>query len=494
MAIYRWHKIDLDEKNVLPPAGLKAVMQLLEGESVSDQHVQKIFLEAKTYNDGVNKQGEISADVFVTIYSSKAPTQELPTLLFFIQTTALVLKDSSYFGLLTVFNLDIAAASGSCLLPFSTIDTFYYKLSQPMTMCALSIVAVPVWNHLRHVQRLQPIWNKLQSPERVNWQAFQRQLLQLYLFCYQPITQACIQMLICRSMSEEGECMESDAACRSVLVMDYSVECSDDNEDYTRGRMTALSVLGVFVVIVPIFLLRMASTVSAHRHIDMTMRVKDMNNMFDKMDVDGSGTLDVTEIKELLHQMRMPVISIHKFQAQVKKIQARQARQAKETADKLSRTDADGVTSPQPPPGEDRDEADGPQRLKMDNFRPASAPSTPESKPDSTPDQPRQKVVAAALVPPKTPLYPPPMLGEPELASLEAEIAELLQPQPAAAAAAAAADKAWATAKIVTRSLTFHGQEDVVTKEEFNIWFIDKVKTVAQNPYDILFGTYSRKT
>ena len=140
--------MDLAEGGVLGPPDVKRVMQLLEGELISDEHVDTL-IDAT----GTDKDGKVSVNNFVNIYSAKAPTQTMPILLFFVQTTSLLLKDSMYFGLLKMFDLDLESASKACILPLDTVDTFYYKLTQPIVMWILSIVAVPVWNWLRHVRR-----------------------------------------------------------------------------------------------------------------------------------------------------------------------------------------------------------------------------------------------------------------------------------------------------------------------------------------------------
>jgi Ca2+-binding EF-hand superfamily protein len=418
-----WYKVDLDDDGLLDPAGVKRVMQLLEGDSVSDKNVDTL-IDAT----GTDNKGNVSVTSFVNIYSAKAPTQTMPILLFFVQTTGLVLKDSSYFGLLKVFDLDLASASGSCILPLSTIDTFYYTLTQPITMCILSIVAVPFWNRLRKVQRLQPIWDKLQAPDHIESWHFKKAMLNVYLFCYQPITQACIQMLICRSMSEEGSCAASDAACRSVLVLDWSVLC-DDGSDYLRVRAVAISILCLFVLVVPIFLLQICATIVTQRDIDMKLRLKDMNTTFNTMDVDGSGTLDLSEIRQLLSSLKMTQTSIAGFHTQVTNMQKQRAKRASSLDSTSYKTAAERHLA-----------------------------STVEATAGNA------------------------SKGASSWAKLKKRRSSTQEGQPSR----------WATLKVWTAERVRLQKTQVaptVSKEEFQAWYLDKVESVAHSPFDILFGT-----
>jgi hypothetical protein len=89
--------------------------------------------------------------------------------------------------------------------------------------------AVPFWNWLRNWNRLRNFFRKAQAPHRITLSMWRRCLLNIYLFSYAPVTQACLEMLVCKQMSESCPEDSEDPACGHYLAIDFSIEC-DANE------------------------------------------------------------------------------------------------------------------------------------------------------------------------------------------------------------------------------------------------------------------------
>jgi hypothetical protein len=67
---------------------------------------------------------------------------------------------------------------------------------------------------------------QVQAPKKATSVHIKRALLSVYLFCYAPLTQSAIEMLICVPTC-------SEAACPEVLFIDFGVTC--DSVEYRSG-------------------------------------------------------------------------------------------------------------------------------------------------------------------------------------------------------------------------------------------------------------------
>lgn len=170
-----------------------------------------------------------------------------------------------------------------------------------MLLMVAAICVTPLWNLLR---RGLPagIWEKLQSPNRVEYSHMKRTIVNVYLFCYAPATQSALEMLICKDLAETCD-NENPELCVSVLAIDYSIECA--GPEYFAARVTAIFTLAMVVAVLPIGLLSYGKKVVEKRQFDMELRFHDVKLWFTELDVDISGTLDPVEIHQLLRRMRM---------------------------------------------------------------------------------------------------------------------------------------------------------------------------------------------
>ena len=71
--------------------------------------------------------------------------------------------------------------------------------------------------------------------------------MNVYLFCYAPLTQAAVEMLVCVPTCSE---------CVKVLSIDYGISCSSG--EYYAGAAVALGTLACFTVAVPLLLVLVA--------------------------------------------------------------------------------------------------------------------------------------------------------------------------------------------------------------------------------------------
>ena len=175
----------------------------------------------------------------------------------------------------------------SCMMPMSATGTFFYKtVLTPLQMVIFSATfAVPFWNWLRNWNRLRNFFRKAQAPHRITLSMWRRCLLNIYLFSYAPVTQACLEMLVCKQMSESCPEDSEDPACGHYLAIDFSIEC--DANEYKSTYRTALGILLLIVILIPVGLLYLTKRTVAHRSVDMKLRLNDMSDWFDELDADG---------------------------------------------------------------------------------------------------------------------------------------------------------------------------------------------------------------
>ena len=288
-----WNKVDLTETGQLDVPSVGKVLAHL-GVTVSTKQLKK---EAEVY--GVDDSGFVQIEDFVNVESTKRPTQTLNTVVFFVQSLGLILKDAQFFGLLDTINLDVEAATGQCIGPLSTSERFYAKVAITPVVLGLSImlVAVPLWNLLRRTVP-QAVWDTVHSPPKATKTVMRRALLNAYLFCYAPLTYAAIEMLVCvPTCGSEG--------CYDVLSIDYGVSCWVTPAFYV-GFAAGLTTLVVFSILIPAYLLKLAKRSVLQRSASLGLHLADAAALFDRLDADNSGFLEATEIRILLLHMGQP--------------------------------------------------------------------------------------------------------------------------------------------------------------------------------------------
>ena len=79
-------------------------------------------LERMVEKIGVGDDQLVSVHDFVREQTKDAPTQAVPTAIFFMQTLGLILKDTDFFGALGALNLDLESATGQ-VRKLLSIDT-----------------------------------------------------------------------------------------------------------------------------------------------------------------------------------------------------------------------------------------------------------------------------------------------------------------------------------------------------------------------------------
>jgi hypothetical protein len=139
--------VDLEDTGLLDTERVGEVLEQL-GVVVSPEQLEKMVAEY-----GVDGDGLVRREDFVREQSKSAPTQAVPTAIFYLQTLGLILKEEKFFGLLGALNLDLESATGQCVAPLTTAGRFYTKatLTPLVLVVATAVFAAPLWNLLRRV-------------------------------------------------------------------------------------------------------------------------------------------------------------------------------------------------------------------------------------------------------------------------------------------------------------------------------------------------------
>jgi Ca2+-binding EF-hand superfamily protein len=290
-----WYQVDSARSGLLDLEGVRAVMLLL-GASVSAAKVETL-----TEEFGVDAHGRVAAQDFVRVQAKSAPSQAIPTAIFFVQTLALILKQADYFGVLDALNLDVEEAVGKCISPLTTTERFYAKVTLLPVVLVLGtvVVSVPLWSLLR--RRLpQRVWDggswwKPLGPATVTRTHIKRCVLNIYLFCYSPITGSAIELLVAVKTCKVGE------DCGRVLDVDFGISATSD--EYWEGAAAASVTIVVFTVLVPIFLVFKARAAIKRRDMSFALRIEHVEAWFDQADADSSGVLDEDEVRQVLGKM-----------------------------------------------------------------------------------------------------------------------------------------------------------------------------------------------
>ena len=90
-------------------------------------------------------------------------------------------------------------------------------LTPLVLVLSLFYVAAPCWNVLR--RRLpESFWDKVRAPAKATQTHERRALLSVYLFCYTPLTQAAVEMLVCVPTCSDNI---GPTQCHDVMNIDY---------------------------------------------------------------------------------------------------------------------------------------------------------------------------------------------------------------------------------------------------------------------------------
>lgn len=168
------------------------------------------------------------------------------TYIFAVQTFGLVVANSADFSILELVNLNIGKAVKSCRSPGCGL------LCEMMTM-----FIVPLCAGIAIYIGMYVLATKLGNRGLpLRWHHLQRGYIQLYLFSFAPITRHCAEMLMCRTLSQDG-------STTVRLVTDLSRVCWEGT--HLTAALIAVSVLLVYMVVLPAYLLRRTSTYMRER-------------------------------------------------------------------------------------------------------------------------------------------------------------------------------------------------------------------------------------
>eukprot|EP01052_Picozoa_sp_SAG31_P002896 SAG31_NODE_105_length_25008_cov_17.439399_9_plen_170_part_00 len=150
---------------------------------------------------------------------------------------------------------------------------------------------IPVWNRLRQARLLTKVWTKMDAPLHVKTTHFKRALLNTYLFCYAPLTQNAVQMLICVNTCNDG------TDCEMVMEVDYGLACSSSGVKH--AQVVAVLVLAIMCLAVPLLLLHWAYQGVRERKVSLALQLSDIDTWFDEIDRDQSGQLEKVRLAPL---------------------------------------------------------------------------------------------------------------------------------------------------------------------------------------------------
>jgi hypothetical protein len=322
-----WDKVDILNDGSLKKEKLAKVMELLGelneiDDDVEDNKANNHKLEErnkmldnehkKMYHHVYpekkkKKKGEIEdavpADfgvprsVFLLVKEAASPSAAMGTAIFYIQTLGLIAKDNQNFmtKMSKALNLHPEENAKQCVTPMDTLER-YYVMNITFTILTLLVglpLMVPVWNVLTDKVKL---FRKVLG-KKIHRIQMQRALLNTYLFVYMPVVQSSIQMFLC-----VDTCHEDDGGhCDPVMEIDYGISCT--SPEYATGITIAFFALGIMCFAVPWLLLYCAYHAVNERKISLSLKMSEIENWFNEIDVDKSGTLDISEIEALLLKM-----------------------------------------------------------------------------------------------------------------------------------------------------------------------------------------------
>ena len=170
-------------------------------------------------------------------------------------------------------------------------------IATPLVMYSCIVPAVPVWNWLRAKVIPQMIVDRLKLPPKIAKVNFKRSLINVYLFIFAPLTRDAVQTLVCFSPCSD----ESDDTCKSVLAFDMSVRCFEGAHVLTT--FVAVSVLVVFVVLIPGVLIHQVMVARRKRSKLLNLQSSGAKELFDEIDNDSTGVIDREETTKLLDSL-----------------------------------------------------------------------------------------------------------------------------------------------------------------------------------------------
>ena len=125
---------------------------------------------------------------------------------------------------------------------------------------------------------LRRLWEKVQAPPKIDRVHIRRGLLNVFLFCFAPLTRSSIEALVCVKT-----CAEGDAAdCGPVLMTDMAVKCWVG--DHLLAAAFAVLVLVVVALAIPAALLRLVRRSRRRRDVSLQLRADDVDQWFVELD------------------------------------------------------------------------------------------------------------------------------------------------------------------------------------------------------------------
>jgi hypothetical protein len=147
------------------------------------------------------------------------------------------------------------------------------------------------------------LWFKRLSPPTITWTHIKRSTLNAYVVLCFPTTKKAFTMLTCKPIECEDNWDERLVSgkletCGRVLEADPSIKCWEG--EHIGAAILAICVILVYVVILPVLLMRKIHTSNRRREQSFGMSRRHLREIFDSYDVDGSGKLDMDETRACL--------------------------------------------------------------------------------------------------------------------------------------------------------------------------------------------------
>jgi predicted outer membrane repeat protein len=296
-----WHKVDIDHKNELDQQGVTHVLEMMGVYASPDKVSQMMIKEFGALEEGP-KAMVVTRDYFVLARSTESPTAALGIAIFFIQSYTLLAKESSYFDVGDNMNMDAEATAGQCLSPLTYPERFVLKvILSPISIFLFILLSAPLWNLLRKCKCLHKAWEFLKAPPAITSEHRRRATINVYLFCFAPLSRSAIEALVCVETCTDANIDD----CTHVVAADMGVRCYEG--EHAVAMVLGWVVLALMLVIIPARLLRLVRDSRRRRDFSLNLRADEIDKTFAELDSDNSGSLDLEETKVLLKMMQEPV-------------------------------------------------------------------------------------------------------------------------------------------------------------------------------------------
>jgi hypothetical protein len=306
-----WHKVDSehgpespDDDCILDIEGVRKVLDLL-----SLNPSEAMLAKAMKLDYNCDAAGMVRADDFCYEEAKKSPTALLPIAIFFFQTWGVIAKNAGMFSSFSALNLNTEDALEECTAPWDVGERFFFNVFiTPILFLLFICSARYIWVYFRSVGCLQGLWSRMRARQLVRAVHVKRSLLNAFLFLFAPVTEKCLEVLVCitpqatDANGDTADCVGQN--CVSVLAFSTGTRCYESG--HTFSAAVAFIVLAVYVLVIPVLLLRKSAKSQRQRDISLGVRTRDVDIWFAELDVDNSNQLEGEEIKALLRRMGEP--------------------------------------------------------------------------------------------------------------------------------------------------------------------------------------------